>query len=727
MNLTCTTYHYSAFKASLMQNSLAFKNNSLKIIKYIFQYPLLGGRVRLLFVYCLLPIASLAQTPETPTSTTEQQIENITQSNEDIETEDDSYLQQMQQFVKHPVNINAADEVQLKELIALSPIQIANIIVYRQLMGNFVSVYELQAVPGMDVETLQKIRLYITVNVEQNAINAITQRLSGGEHTLLFRVTQVLEKSKGFLLDSSQATNFYAGSRQRLFVRYRYNYKNLLQYGILGEKDAGEQFFKGSQKQGFDFYSAHFFARNMGIVKALAIGDFTVNMGQGLTQWQSLAFRKSPDVTNIKRQASVLRPYNSAGEINFHRGVGITIGKKQWQATLFGSYKNIDANVVADTSQSQDDFISSLQTSGFHRTKSEVADKGVQRQMAFGGNFQYQFKNLRLGINAIQYQFKLPLKKDDQLYNKFALAGTSFGNYSVDYSYTFKNFHFFGEAAITQKKDKAFVQGILLSAANNVDISLFYRNIERSYQSLYTNAFTENTFPTNEKGLFAGISIKPSNPWRIDAYADFFSFPWLKFRVNAPTTGSDYLVQLTYKPNKQFEMYTRFRAEAKSINVNPNELTLDPVIPQPRQNWRTHTVYKVSNSLSMRNRVELVWFDNKGINKEQGFLTYIDFFYKMPLKPFSGSIRLQYFETNGYNSRLYAYENDVLYSFSIPVFYEKGYRYYINANYDIGKKATVWLRIAQTLNPDRNAVGSGLDEIKGNKRTEAKLQFLYRF
>lgn len=275
--------------------------------------------------------------------------------------------------------------------------------------------------------------------------------------------------------------------------------------------------------------------------------------------------------------------------------------------------------------------------------------------------------------------------------------------------------------------DKAFVQGVLLSAANNVDISLFYRNIQRSYQSLYTNAFTENTFPTNEKGLYAGISIKPAIAWRIDAYADFYSFPWLKFRVDAPTTGSDYLVQFTYKPNKQFEIYSRFRTESKSINVNPLESTLDPVIPQPRQNWRTHSIYKVSPSLSIRNRIELVWFDNKGINKEQGFLTYIDFAYKQALKPLSASIRLQYFETEGYNSRLYAFENDVLYSFSIPVFYEKGYRYYLNANYDIGKKATVWFRISQTLNPDRTLIGSGLDEILGNRRTEVKLQFMYRF
>ena len=186
-------------------------------------------------------------------------------------------------------------------------------------------------------------------------------------------------------------------------------------------------------------------------------------------------------------------------------------------------------------------------------------------------------------------------------------------------------------------------------------------------------------------------------------------------------------MQLNYKPNKQLEIYTRFRAESKRINVNPTDFTLNPVIPQPRQSWRTHSVYKISPAFSLKNRVEVVWFDKKGDNKEQGFLTYVDVAFKPALKPLSVSLRLQYFETDGYNSRLYAYENDVLYSFSIPVFYEKGFRYYLNANYDLNKKMTVWFRVAQTLNPDRTTIGSGLDEISENRRTELKVQFMYKF
>jgi DNA uptake protein ComE-like DNA-binding protein len=683
----------------------------------------------LVYVPCMAQVPEKKEKQQEPiNTTTEQQLENITNSNEDAETEDDSYLQQLTSYQKNPININYASESELKELRLLTPIQISSLISYRNYLGILINIYELQSIPGWDVATIQKIRPYISVSKNADFISSIADRLKGGDHSILVRATQIVEQSKGFQIDPNAGKNYYPGSQQRLFVRYRYQYKNLLQYGVVGEKDAGEQFFKGAQKQGFDFYSAHVFARNIGLIKSLAIGDYTVNLGQGLTQWMSLAFKKGPDVLSTKREADVLRPYNSAGEIFFHRGAGITFAKNNWQATVFGSYKKVDANfAIGDTTQTQDDFVTSFQTSGFHRTKSEVADKGIQRQLAFGGNFSYKIKNLHVGVNAIQYSLKYSLQKSTEPYNLYALSGKSFGNYSIDYSYTYNNLHFFGEMATTNKKYPATINGLLISVANNVDMSFVYRNISKGYQSLYTNAFTESSTPNNEKGLFSGITIRPTNAWRIDAYADFYRFPWLKYRVNAPTTGSDYVMQIDYKPNKIFEIYSRFKFESKSINFNPKDVTLSPVIPQPKQYWRTQFSYKVNPEFSFRSRVETVWFDKKGDAAENGFLLYADVIYKPALKPFSANMRLQYFETEGYNSRLYAYENDVLYSFSIPVFYDKGYRYYLNINYDINKKLSLWGRIAQYLYPEKSIIGSGLDEIQENHKTEVKLQALYKF
>ena len=386
----------------------------------------------------------------------------------------------------------------------------------------------------------------------------------------------------------------------------------------------------------------------------------------------------------------------------------------------------IDANFATDTLNNED-FISSLQTSGLHRTKSELGDKGIQRQAAYGGNIAFNKNNFHIGANVIQYNFKLPINKADDPYNIYALSGKNTGNQSIDYSYTFKNFHFFGEAAMDNNRNKAFVNGIIISVDAAVDMSLMYRNISQKYQSLYTNAFTESTFPTNEKGLYSGISVRPNNYWRLDAYADFYKFPWLKYLVDAPSVGVDYLAQLTYKPNKQLEIYARYRTESKAKNYNPDLLVTAPVVIKPRQNFRTQISYKINSEITFHNRIEITWFDRKGGGAQNGFLYYADVIYKPMMKKYSGNMRLQYFETDGYDSRMYAYENDVLYSFSIPVFYDKGYRYYVNLNYDFSKKLSFWFRWAQTIYKDKTTVGSGLDEIQGNKRTEVKLQLQYSF
>ncbi len=680
----------------------------------------------MIFLFCLLPVLVFCQTPQTSAATEEQQLENNTASNTDAENEDDGYQQQMQYFIKHPINLNVADENDLQQLKILQPLQIQNLLKYRDILGKLIHIYELQAVPGWDIALIKKIQPYIFAGNDVEITTTLGKRMTGGEHSFLIRMSQTIERSKGFLNDTAAAAG-YQGSPQKIWVRYKYQYKNLLQYGVAGEKDAGEQFFKGSQKQGFDFYSAHFFARNIGIMKALALGDFTVNLGQGLVQWQSLAFKKSSGVMSIKREEAVLRPYNSAGEINFHRGAGLTLAKNKWAATVFISYRKLDANFIADTSQTQQDFISSLQTSGYHRTKSEFDDKGVQKQLSAGGNLSFGNNTFHIGLNGTQYKFSLPLIKSGDPYNLYAISGKSFSNYSVDYSYTFKNMHIFGEAATTQALTKAFVAGALVSAAPEVDISFLYRNISKRYQSLYTNAFTENTYPGNEKGFYTGLSVRRANIWQLNAYADFYKFPWLKFRVDAPSNGADYLIQLNYTPNKKVEVYSSFRNETKGINSSQGQPMLGQVTLQHKQIWRTQFSSKLNSLVVLSCRFELLWLDAKTTNEEQGFLTYINFLYKSTAVPLTTNIRLQHFETNSYNSRIYAYENDVLYSFAIPVFYDKGYRYYININYDVNKKISFWMKWDQTIYNNKTLIGSGLDEIKGNKKSGIKLQLLYKF
>lgn len=678
--------------------------------------------IPILLVLFTIHYSPFTNAQEIPLST-EQQLEDQTNAGEG-ETEDDAYLQELQQFRKDPINLNTADAEELKQLRIITDLQIANLISYRFLLGKLISIYELQAVPSWDIITIKKILPFVTVDMPVSLPTEFAKRFREGEHGFLLRVSQVLERSAGF--DRSASGSKYIGSPQKIFFRYRYTYKNLLQFGLVGEKDAGEEFFKGTQKTGFDFYSFHFFARKAGIVQSLALGDFTVSMGQGLILWQGLAFKKSVDVMGIKRQSAVLRPYSSAGEFYFHRGAGVTIKKGKLEATVFASIRKLSANLVADTLNNEG-FVSSFLSSGYHRTNNENTDRNNLTQTAFGGNIIYKRNKWHVGVNTVYYHFSFPVQKRDEPYNLYAISGSSWYNFSVDYKYTYKNFHFFGEAAADKNFNKAFINGLLISVDPGVDVSFVYRKIGKAYQAMNGNAFTENAYPTNETGFYTGITIRPAMGWRLDAYADIYQFPWLKYLVDARSSGKDLLGQLTYTPGKQAEIYTRFRSETKQSDQPGNTTITNFLISIPKQSWRTQVNYKIDAAFTVRSRVELLWYNKRDEKGEKGFLSFFDIIYKPMLKPYAGNIRLQYFETDSYDARIYAYENDVLYSYSIPSFYDKGWRYYLNLNYELNSKLSFWIRWAQTIYRDKNAIGSGLDEIKGNRKSEVRLQVQWIF
>jgi DNA uptake protein ComE-like DNA-binding protein len=109
----------------------------------------------------------------------EQQLENLTDL-EQTETEDDSYLQQLELYRRNPISINTAEPSELRELRILTDLQIMNFISYRRIFGNFLSIYELQAIPTWDVNTLKKISPFLTVASTESLTDDFVKRFNHG-------------------------------------------------------------------------------------------------------------------------------------------------------------------------------------------------------------------------------------------------------------------------------------------------------------------------------------------------------------------------------------------------------------------------------------------------------------------------------------------------------------------------------------------------------------------
>ena len=353
-------------------------------------------------------------------------------------------------FSENPINLNNASFEDLAALPVLDEISAVNLVRHIETHGKLLNIYELQAVDGFSISLIRQLEPFIKVSDNPEAISfSFKEMMKEGQHEIVFRYQQVLNEQEGYsaiedsVLEESPNRR-YLGSPQKYWARYRFRYSNKISWGLTMEKDAGEEFFKGSMKQGFDFYSGHLFVQNLGVVKSAALGDFQAQFGQGLVFWSGLAFGKSSDGVSIKRSAQGLRPYTSVDENRFLRGAGATLQFGKFQATAFGSYKLLDGNVAAatDTLTEQEETVSSIFSSGFHRTPGELEDRQSLTEAVYGGNVSYKSRRLSVGITAVGYQFSKPLQRTDALYNLFEFSGKQNSNYGLDYSYIFRNFHF---------------------------------------------------------------------------------------------------------------------------------------------------------------------------------------------------------------------------------------------------------------------------------------------
>lgn len=659
---------------------------------------------KFIFFIVLHLFVGMLPAQETSNHLQEQSVEQLGES-ESFMAEDDASVMHYQYLLQHPLDINKVEYRDLVDLNILSPIQINTFLSYRKLNHCFISIYELQAIPYWDLTIIQKLLPYIFLSDHYQRNNDWEKSWREG---ICHIVLGASIKTSQFSDPSLANQKHLSGSNERAYLRYKYQYKKSLQYGLTAEKDAGEAWFKGAQQYGFDFYSAHISMTNIRRIKTLIIGDYAVNLGQGLMMWQSMAFRKSSEVMSIKRQDPVIRPYHSFGEYLFQRGVASTFVYRSWSITGFVSLRQMDAVIRTDSVRGQKSF-SSINSSGLHRTISEINNKGLLPMFTGGSSLKYERFSGHAAINFLYTDFGDIIQyKERKPYNLYAWQGHSYSNMSMDGAYTFKNIHVFGEYALHNFREQAFLGGIMMSLDPKADLSLIYRNMTPGYQSHFGNAFTESTLPTNEKGLYTGLTLRPAHTWLVNMYADIFHFPWLRYAVDAPSRGNEYMIQVSRSIRRESNFYIRYRVEEKQKNVLFNEKNIsEGQLLFKKTNIRAHAEFNCNKKWTFRNRVELVHYREAPGIHQSGFLCFMEAFYKPPLRPFVLNMRLQYFEVDNYNSRVYAYEQDLLYQFSIPAFYGTGYKFYLNGRYKLNKSLSFWLRYGILWQQDETT-----DEVK---------------
>ncbi len=665
------------------------------------------------------------------------QLENIAQST-DINLDYSDLIEDYLYYSKHPININGSDLSILRDIYLINDIQLNNINLYKQQFGQIFSAFELLSISGFNEEKIKQLQPFISFESEkQTEVVKIKDVLKYGKHVLLLRADRILERKKAFDLQSDSAINHpgsvYLGDPQHYYLRYSYKYKNRIRFGLTMDKDAGEVMFKAQLCDslqnligkkvgyGYDFISAFAYAENIGLIKKIIVGDFHLEFGQGLTLWSGLTFGKSAEAISIKKFGRGIRPNTSANENRFFRGAAATISWKKLSLTSFFSSNNVDGNII-QTVYNERDGISSIIETGMHRTINELLDKNTLNIQVTGGNLSYQNNIFTSSITVYNTKLNKALIHNDETYKLFNFYGHEITNYGVDMSINFWNTNAFSELSGSSNGGIAGIVGLNMLLDERFFLTFIYHNYSKDYNNLYNNPFAESSSISNETGFYLGWKALIHSYISITGYIDHFKFPWLKYRVSSPSMGRDYLVQINISPKSDINSYIRYRFTNKQENFITDYDYMPKIEEINRHDFRFFISYGNFYNIILKNRIDIVSFQNKQSNNDFGYLLYQDILYRPISFPLEATFRFALFSTDSYNSRIYTYENDVLYAFSVPSYFNKGQRWYLMLKWKIRDNISMWIRFARTTYLNKETIGSGNDLIDGNSKSEIKIE-----
>jgi hypothetical protein len=655
-----------------------------------------------------------------------QYLEELSASDDSETTGLEQLFEDLSYLSEHPFNLQTVTKKDLERLPFLNAIQIENLLYYIYKYGPLVDIYELKNVEELDFRTITYLLPFVYVGeTERNKpVFRWKDLLRHPKQEILLRTDYTFQEKAGYQKATPEEIaakphKYYLGEPYHLSFRYNYRYREWVQLGISGEKDAGEAFWNRHNK-GFDYYAFNLNIKNQGLLDDLHIGDYRLSFGQGLVMNNNFSMGKTSFVGSINQNGSSIKRHVSTNENNFFQGIAGTLKLKELQLTVFLSHRDEDAN--SDSSR-----IFTFKTDGYHRVPNDLSKRKTAQVNTGGAHIQWRNESLIFGLTAAAYSFGgKTFDPDPKPYNLFFLRTKRHANAGFNYGYSERKISFQGETAVDANGKWATVNNLLFNPASSVDLVFSYRNYARDYNAFYAKAFSESSTVQNEQGFYTGIQFHPLQKWELSAYVDYFRFPWLKYGIDAPSSGTDGLIQLSYKHNSLLQMNLRYKYKEKEKNVAAESGNGMWVSPYRQHRWRYQLDIRSENGLGTRTQADY----NRYVSDREslsGWSLTQDISFAGDKADFRIDGALAYFHAIDWNTRINIYEKNILYAFSFPNYYGEGIRLYSVIRLKITQSLTMNLKLASTHYFNKETIGSGLEEIFGKDKTDVYLLLKYNF
>lgn len=278
-----------------------------------------------------------------------------------------------------------------------------------------------------------------------------------------------------------------------------------------------------------------------------------------------------------------------------------------------------------------------------------------------GANATARWKKLKVGVTGVA---SLKSNVESQKLSDKGAMG-------ANVRYNWGKVDVWGEVAASHTEQWGWgtIMGVRVNPISDLNLLAIYRYYSPEYDNIYANALSSKTRIYNEHGGYLGVEYNRLRNWQLSLFGDVWK------------EGYETMAQADFLSQKDYKMHMRLRAKRK------NEIDT--------YSARWNGVWSLGQwKLKTQVDANMVYAKEKW---SYGFSVFQDVEYRFVKVPIVLQFRAQAFDAREWNNRVYMYENDVLYAYSIPFVYGLGGRFWLNARYNINDTFAVYLRVSETV------------------------------
>ncbi len=564
-----------------------------------------------------------------------------------------------------PINLNNTSDEELQQLYFLSPQQIDDILAYAD-RHPFESLYELRMIASLADYEIRDLLPFVRIGTRPHEQNIYAREVFAyANHELITRI------------DARNIESFSGSDPMYIQARYRFDYQRRVTFGAQLRRPAGG----GAQELQ---YGAYIQLRDIAPhLHTVVGGNFQASFGQGLVLAPVFHTGKSMYVQSVGQTREGLRYYSSADGEGLH-GAGATL---RWE---WNKKTRLDASVLYSMRRAND--------STWHHL--------------VGANLTLRHNRLQLQLTAIENIWTDSIRPyRDAAYNQHYFRGRNQAVIGASARYNHGWFDAFAEFATAQNYQLstlnfqlstphwgfAALVGSRFYPASGVSLVALYRYYSPWFDNSLGYAFSETSRIGDENGGYFGFDITRWRNWRLLGYGDVFYFSGPKYGLPQSTTiGYDAMAEASYI-RQDWRIGLRLRARKKGESTYSARAQFD----WSQGGWSLRTTADANLQIFQSSNPQIQGgapTPPYGLSLAQDIAYDFSQLSTLNTKlPLSLRFRLQGFDAREWANRIYLYEHDVLYAFSIPAVYGMGGRAYICLRWQIIPQLALYFRVSETV------------------------------